>query len=178
MTTEEIKRCFVFWGRVHIQPGCWRWRAAKDTSGYGRFLVNGKAVAAHRHAYEMMVGPIPEGLQLDHLCRNRWCCNPSHLEPVTKRENILRGVGASAKAARATHCPSGHPLSGDNLYINYKGARCCRACMRATAHRRYIKKKLNNLFSALVLILSRTPTQGGKSTWEKKQPKPLKSSDV
>lgn len=87
-------------------------------------------VGAHRVVYEELVGPIPDGLMLDHLCRVRHCVNPEHLEPVTNRENVLRGEGHSAKAARATHCLKGHPYAGENLRILSNGWRRCRACHR------------------------------------------------
>jgi hypothetical protein len=109
------------------QPdGCWVWTAAKHRGGYGAFWA-GKRVLAHRFAYEVMVAPIPRGLQLDHLCRNRACVNPAHLEPVTQCENEARGV----KGALTTHCPKGHPYSGDNLILEKKhGWRKCRECHR------------------------------------------------
>lgn len=86
---------------------------------------------AHRVAYEMLVGPIPEGKQLDHLCRQRTCWNPAHLEVVTGRENTLRGVGRTAVNAAKTHCSRGHELAGDNLYV-HDGQRKCRACKKET----------------------------------------------
>lgn len=98
--------------------------------GYGAIWNGKRAQEAHIAAYERLVGPVPEGLQLDHLCHVRSCWNPSHLEPVTCRTNLLRGVGVSARAAKATHCPYGHAYSGDNLYIYPDGHRGCRACNR------------------------------------------------
>lgn len=94
--------------------GCWDWKGSIAPGGYGKFTVEKNLVRkcfnAHRWAYEYFIGKIPAGLTLDHLCRNRKCVNPSHLEPVTIRENLLRGKGASAVNARKTHCPKGHPL--------------------------------------------------------------------
>lgn len=82
-----------FTSLVDARPGvCWRWRGSIQANGYGRFRANGKTTYAHRAAYALFVGPIPDGLGLDHLCRNRWCVNPEHLEPVTQRENIRRGA--------------------------------------------------------------------------------------
>ncbi len=108
--------------------GCWNWDVC-DNLGYGR-ATDGKhrSVKAHRLMYERLVGPIPEGLVIDHLCRNRTCVNPDHLEPVTQSENVRRGNGFSAVNARKTHCKRGHPLDGDNLYRNPAGARVCRTC--------------------------------------------------
>ena len=99
---------------------CWRWTGSISPNGYGRFNL----IYAHRRSYELHVGPIPEGLTIDHLCRHRWCVNPAHLEPVTRGENVLRGVGPSAQHARKTHCKRGHPLSGENLRVHARGREC------------------------------------------------------
>lgn len=111
---------------------CWIWTAGRrGPDGYGGFTPTRKrTVFAHRYAYELLVGPIPDGLELDHLCRVRPCVNPSHLEPVTHRENVMRGRAVTAINARKTHCPQGHPYSGANLRFNTGGDRVCRACHR------------------------------------------------
>ncbi len=123
-----------FWAKVSPEPtsGCWLWTAA-TSDGYGRFVVRRSDGTrhqglAHRIAYEALVGNVPQELQLDHLCRNRACCNPSHLEAVTCRENLLRGETLNAAMARKTHCLNGHPFSGSNLIRNILGRRVCRAC--------------------------------------------------
>lgn len=86
---------------------------------------------SHRYSYEELIGPVPTGLTLDHLCRNRACVNPSHLEPVTHRVNILRGESPSAKNAVKTHCPAGHRLAGEHLYIRpATGVRACYTCIK------------------------------------------------
>jgi len=115
--------------------GCIEWQAGTNSVGYGVFHPNtttgNKREYAHRWAYEQRFGAIPDGLHLDHLCRNTLCVNPDHLEPVTPRENILRGVSSPAKNARKEKCQHGHLLSGDNLYINPStGHRSCRECSR------------------------------------------------
>ena len=109
--------------------GCWVWTGAHDSSGYGNAYVDGRMRGSHRVSYEHHVGPIPDGLVLDHLCRNRSCVNPDHLEPVTHRENILRGEGVAAQKARATHCPKGHPY-GDDPKRQHGGYRRCAECYR------------------------------------------------
>lgn len=123
-----------------IQPdGCWRWTGAKNERGYGRVTIAKVAAYAHRAAYTEAVGPIPDGLHLDHLCRNPSCINPDHLEPVTPLENTRRGVGHGSE----THCPQGHPYAGENLYVHtdkrgYR-RRTCRTC-KAEALRRFHAK--------------------------------------
>ncbi len=96
--------------------------------GYGLAWHKGHNNLAHRRVYELLRGPIPEGLTLDHLCRERSCVNPDHLEPVTFRENIRRGQSPPGINSRMTHCKNGHPLSGDNIRIETSGGRRCRTC--------------------------------------------------
>lgn len=130
------------WSKASITSpaACWLWTAVLINSGYGRFTWKGKEHLAHRVAYEIMRGPIPEGLTIDHLCRVRKCINPFHMEPVTKRENTLRGKAPSAQYAVATHCIQGHPFSTENTYSFTKSSgrprRVCRACKRDRARTR------------------------------------------
>ncbi len=123
--------------------GCWLWMGATYIGGrggtrgshplpYGQF----RRMPAHRWAYERFVGPIPNGLQLDHLCRTTLCVNPDHLEPVTNRENVLRGTSPSAGNARKTHCNRWHPLSGDNLRPARDGRRRCWPCEQMAVRER------------------------------------------
>lgn len=117
-----------------VADGCWEWQASLRT-GYGVIAgegIGGKKQMAHRAIYELLVGPIPEGLDLDHLCRNRKCVRPSHLEPVTRQENLRRSplVGKnSPPSATADHCRRGHLYTEDNTYIRLdNGFRQCKAC--------------------------------------------------
>jgi hypothetical protein len=114
----------------HIAPnGCWEWEGSK-WKGYGRINVDGRPRGAHRVLYEAIVGPIPPGLTLDHLCRNRSCVNPDHLEPVSMRVNTLRGIGPAAIHAAQTECIHGHPFDEANTYRKRNGSRDCRTCNR------------------------------------------------
>lgn len=107
---------------------CVLWTGSTDAKGYGLTRVNSKNWRAHRYVYTQLVGPIPDGLQLDHLCRVPCCVNPDHLEPVTNRENVIRGIQARP---RPTHCRTGHA---------YDGAVKCRTC-RASACRRWRQRQ-------------------------------------
>lgn len=134
--------------------GCWLWMAALDCHGYGYMTAGGHArgmVRAHRVAYELFKGPIPEGLVIDHLCRVPSCCNPDHLEPVTQAVNIKRGLnvgmtpqcraaGFAAKAA-ITHCPHGHEYTKENTTYGSRGGRACRTCKQGHSRRAEVKRK-------------------------------------
>lgn len=128
-----------FWMKVkRVQEnGCWEWQG-KLRDGYGvAVLKDGKTAAAHRVAHTLLKGEIPEGLQIDHLCRNTKCVNPNHLEAVTLQENVIRGYAARPQAS---HCKRGHLLEGDSVYL-YQGKRRCRVCRDEYLKNRYEEKK-------------------------------------
>jgi len=135
------------------EDGCWPWLASTNgKSGYGIFrggkgrdkYGSKKWILAHRYAYELEYGDIPDGLQIDHLCKNRLCVNPRHMEAVSQRINTLRSDGPSAKQARQTHCIHGHPFDILNTRIEKGGKRRCLACTRERDKKRYIKRKTKN----------------------------------
>lgn len=117
---------------------CWPWIGG--TERYGRFTLHGRTYYAHRFSYEFYVGEIPEGLEVDHLCRNTRCVNPAHLEPVTHHENLMRGESPSARCARITECPRGHPYTTENTCLS-KGHRYCRTCARERMQRRRAQER-------------------------------------
>ncbi len=118
---------------------CWIWTGTKNQKGYGILLFRGVTVQTHRYVYEEFVGPIPDGFYMDHLCRVPSCVRPEHLEPVTPRENVLRGYSPPAMRARQTHCKWGHEFTPENTIITRGGrGRRCRAC-RDEHHRTYVR---------------------------------------
>ena len=120
--------------RIDASGDCWVWTGPTINTGYGVVAFDGRTELAHRLVYEMLVGPILDGFEIDHLCRNILCCNPDHLEPVTRKENVRRGYNAYTNK---THCPHGHPYSGDNLYISPGTlGRRCRVCIKIYNSRR------------------------------------------
>ncbi|ACY35946.1 endonuclease [Clavibacter phage CMP1] len=118
-----------FWAKVRKTETCWVWTGAPNGDGYAYFYTHNKGFSAHRLSYEAVNGKIPDGLQIDHLCRNRMCVRPDHLEAVTQQENIKRG-GVGWKNKRKTHCPKNHEYTPSNTYINPRGSRVCRTCNR------------------------------------------------
>lgn len=138
------------WSKIDTSGGpvaCWPWLDHRCIEGYGKFWVDRSQTSAmaHRVAYELVLGPIPVGMTIDHRCHtealraglcpggrsclHRRCCNPDHLDPVTHADNVLRGAGPPSLNARKTHCIRGHPLSGANVIVRFDGkGRGCRAC--------------------------------------------------
>lgn len=135
-----------FWSKIVRQPtGCWEWTAARSR-GYGTFAVTKKKlVGAHRYSYELLVEPITLGMTIDHLCRNKVCVNPSHLEVVTSRENTRRAPNSITTIhANQTHCKWGHPFNEKNTYWDkQRGGRACRPCQINRRRERLAKAKLN-----------------------------------
>jgi len=123
-----------FWDKVYVdtQHGCWWWTGVLERKGYGRYWNIGSMRMAHRTAYQFLIGDIPDGLTIDHLCRVTRCVNPNHFEVVTNRVNVLRGEASAARNARKSECKRGHPLSGDNLLActgrGGRKSRQCRTC--------------------------------------------------
>lgn len=134
-----------FWRKVQKTEGCWEWTGYRCERGYGSFSPSrGVTAYAHRIAFTQLRGPIPDRMDLDHLCRNTSCCNPDHLDAVPRRENILRGVGPAARNARKTHCIRGHEFTPENTYAHtVRGLqrRACKKCSCERGSRAYKSKK-------------------------------------
>lgn len=135
--TRPLAPAVRFWAKVRKSDACWLWTGGVDSGGYGQFRVDSsRKIVAHRFAYESLIGAIPPGLQLDHLCRVKTCVNPEHLEPVTGRVNTLRSDGPTARHARQTHCVNDHPFDELNTYWRTPTQRECRACKRTRDRKR------------------------------------------
>jgi len=134
-----------------VSGNCWWWLASDDGSGYGAFWWDGHMSKAHRVVYELLVGPVSSDLELDHLCRNRRCVNPDHLEPVTHRTNSMRGL-TGAHNKHKTHCPQGHAYTAENTYYvpSNPGSRYCQACnVERSRLRRARDRKMTRIMGVL-----------------------------
>lgn len=137
---ERLERHYV----PEPNSGCWLWLSSVTGPGYGQIsdpARRGRPLLAHRVSYELHVGAVPDGLDLDHLCRVRSCVNPRHLEPVSRRENLRRGATLTAKNIAATHCPRGHSYTEENTLRTNRGARSCRECNRLACKARNANHK-------------------------------------
>ena len=133
-----------FWQKVDASGDCWEWLACRNPQGYGIIRSDGRNDRAHRVAWELLCGPIPSGYYVDHLCRNRGCVNPDHLEPVAKRINDLRGYSPMAKQARKERCLRGHDFTQENTIRRPRGGRECRSCTRVLQRIRWRRWKANH----------------------------------
>lgn len=137
------------WALIDVGD-CWEWAGGSDADGYGLVRLHGRLARVHRLVWSELIGPIAPGLQLDHLCRNQACCNPDHMQPVTHRENALRGYSFSAANAAKDTCVHGHPFTPENTYVRPhepNGRRDCRACIRERV-RRYRTRRVQTEVAA------------------------------
>lgn len=143
MGMTHIER-LAFYTHPEPNTGCWIWIANSNKGGYGLVSYKGNIRLAHRVSYELHKGPIPEGLVIDHLCRNPFCINPDHLEPVTSKVNNQRSpISITSINSSKTHCDAGHILTDENVYRYPNGRRECRICSRVYKAR--YKKRMHEL---------------------------------
>lgn len=134
-----------FTPKYQVINNCWLWQGRIEPNGYGKFWKDGKTIYAHVFSYEFFNGIIPETMTVDHLCKNKSCVNPFHLDLATRVDNVLRGNNEIARNKTKTHCPQGHEYKGENLYSAKDGSRKCNMCMKfkhakRNAERKYLKR--------------------------------------
>lgn len=145
LDSETLDR---FWSKTDLTGPCWVWKGVLNHSGYGFFKLNNKNIQTHRLSYQIYKGKIPQGLEIDHLCRNRSCVNPTHLEAVTHKENMIRAIRLKENNfnLKKTHCPKGHEYNQENL-IKDTTRRGCKTCKKYWDNKRYcINRMLKNEF--------------------------------
>lgn len=139
-----MQKIEIPWDKIQKTETCWNWTGSINRSGYGEYYKYNRTFRAHRFIYEILVDKVPRELVIDHLCKNRKCVNPAHLEPVTNRENLIRGDGISSLNSRKTHCVHGHPFDEKNTSKRKRKNgviwRVCRECMNEK-QRKYYKIK-------------------------------------
>ena len=150
---QHITPAKRFWDKVDRTAGCWNWLGSAVKTGYGQIWYQGRLVLAHRFAYELLRGPIPKGFEIDHLCHNKSCVNPIHLEVVTRSENVRRGWKVNIPPnSRKTHCLRGHALTPDNIYDEH-GKRKCRQC-------RVLRDRERKARHRAAIALAKPPREG------------------
>lgn len=148
MAKEIVRQKIQEGVRICEKTGCWIWEKGKTSCGYGATYCEGIFFSTHVSSYELYIGPVERGFELDHLCRNRSCCNPNHLEKVLHRENLIRSpISRTFQNIQATHCPQGHEYNSENTIVR-RNARECLQCKRDRDRRFYQKRKDNPDFLA------------------------------
>lgn len=143
---EQTKVASRLFEKLQVTDGCWEWTGARNARGYGVFhLTRGHQISAHRAVWIVIRGPLRDDLQLDHLCRNRACVNPDHLDPVSARENILRGLSPAAWHVFVRACPRGHPYNEENTYVAQNGGRSCKICRRLAMRRLRARRRASSV---------------------------------
>lgn len=145
--------------RIDQKTGCWEWQGHRSPDGYGQVKYHGAVHSVHRLTYRLLVGPIPDGMQLDHFaCDNRACGNPEHVRPTTVRENVLRSGSIQSLNAAKTHCVNGHPFTPENTTRHPNGGRQCRACDQRRGREWRARRRASQSATS-----SPTPTRGERS---------------